>query len=127
VFCGEQGVDLAAERDGRDGEALHVVALDGGQLVGTCRLLCDGTVTRLGRMAVAPETRRRGVGLAILAAAERCAHDAGAARVRLHAQAEVIELYARAGYYPYGEPFVEEGIDHLGMEKTLEPPEPRHA
>jgi len=127
VFCGEQGVDLAAERDGRDGEALHVVALDDGRLVGTCRLLADGTVTRLGRMAVAPEARRRGVGLAVLAAAERCAQRAGATQMRLHAQAEVIDLYARAGYVTCGEPFVEEGIDHVGMEKSLDPPEPPRA
>ncbi len=127
VFCGEQGVDLAAERDGRDAEALHLVALDGGRLMGTCRLLSDGTVTRLGRMAVEPDARRGGIGLAILATAEHCARRAGATRMRLHAQAGVVELYARAGYVPYGEPFVEEGIDHVGMEKTLTPLEPPRA
>ncbi len=119
MFCGEQGVDLAAERDGRDDEALHVVALDGPRLIGTCRLLGDGAVMRLGRLAVAPEARRRGVGLAILDAAERSARSAGATEVRLHAQAAAVDLYARAGYVPYGEPFVEEGIDHVGMEKAL--------
>jgi len=28
VFCGEQGVTLEGDRDGRDGEALHLVAFD---------------------------------------------------------------------------------------------------
>ena len=120
VFCGEQGVELAAERDGRDGEALQVVAVDeGGGVVGTCRVLVDREVGRLGRMAVAREARGRGVGAAILAAAERSAVEAGARLMRLHAQRYVEHLYATAGYVPYGEPFVEEGIPHVSMEKPL--------
>ena len=34
VFCGEQGVSIAADRDGRDHEATHIVAVDGGRVVG---------------------------------------------------------------------------------------------
>jgi predicted GNAT family N-acyltransferase len=119
VFCDEQGVSLAAERDGRDPEALHVVAVEEGRLVGTCRLVLDGDLAKLGRMAVEAGQRRRGVGAAILGAAERCAREAGARRITLHAQTTVEELYSRHGYIPYGDPFVEEGIDHVAMEKLL--------
>ena len=119
VFCGEQGVELAADQDGLDGEALQIVALDCGRVVGTCRVLVDGSVGRLGRMAVAAPERRRGVGREILAAAERSARDAGATVMRLHAQRYVEDLYAAAGYGPYGAPFVEEGIPHVAMEKPL--------
>ena len=59
VFCGEQGVDRAAEEDGRDDDAIHVVALDGDSLLGTCRLLVEGAVVRLGRAAVESESRGR--------------------------------------------------------------------
>ena len=121
VFCGEQGVAVEAERDGRDEEALHVVAVEAGRLVGTCRLLIDGAVARLGRMAVEPDVRGRGVGMAVLREAERRARQAGAVSLRLHAQTSVEKLYARGGFVRYGEPFVEEGIDHVGMEKPLEP------
>jgi predicted GNAT family N-acyltransferase len=119
VFCGEQGVPLVAERDGRDPEALHVVASDEERLVGTCRLVFDGEVAKLGRMAVEPEARGRGVGVAILAAAERFAREAGARRITLHAQTAVKDLYSRHGFIPHGEPFVEEGIDHVAMEKVV--------
>ena len=119
VFCGEQGVSLAAERDGRDPEAVHVVAVESDRLVGTCRLVFDGDVARLGRMAVEAGTRRRGVGAAILESAERSAREEGARRITLHAQTPVKDLYSRHGYIPYGEPFVEEGIDHVAMEKLL--------
>ena len=53
VFCGEQGVSLADERDGRDGEAVHLVAVEDGRVLGTCRLLLEGTAVKLGRMAEA--------------------------------------------------------------------------
>ena len=119
VFCGEQGVTFAGERDGLDGEALHVVAVEDGEVVGTCRLLREGDAMRLGRMAVAPAARGRGLGAALLAEAERQAAAAGATRVELHAQERARSLYARGGYEPRGGPFVEEGIPHIAMEKTL--------
>jgi predicted GNAT family N-acyltransferase len=119
VFCVEQGVKLAADRDGLDEQAIQIVALDGGHVVGTCRVLIDGDLGRLGRMAVDREARGRGVGAAILAAAERSALDAGARHMRLHAQRYVEHLYAAAGYSRHGEPFAEEGIPHVSMEKRL--------
>jgi predicted GNAT family N-acyltransferase len=119
VFCGEQGVSLAAERDGRDHEALHVVAVEDGHVLGTCRVVFDGELGRFGRMAVEPSARRRGIGQALLAEAERHARRRGAARMRLHAQADVQNLYAAGGYVTCGAPFEEEGIPHVTMEKTL--------
>ena len=119
VFCREQGVELAAERDGLDQRAIQIVAVDAGTVVGTCRVLVDDGVGRLGRMAVAAPRRGRSVGKAILAAAERSAREAGARQMRLHAQRQVEHMYAAAGYEPYGEPFVEEGIPHVAMVKPL--------
>jgi predicted GNAT family N-acyltransferase len=119
VFCGEQGVTPAADRDGLDAEAIQIVAVDAARVIGTCRVLVDDGLGRLGRMAVERAERGRGVGAAILAAAERSAMDAGARSMRLHAQRYVEDLYARAGYAPYGKPFVEEGIPHVAMEKRL--------
>ena len=119
VFCEEQGVDLAAEQDGRDGEALQLVALDGERVVGTCRVLLENGVARLGRMAVEPGHRGRGIGTALLAHADHTMRDAGAERIRLHAQTESRGVYDRAGYEPQGQEFIEEGIEHLAMEKRL--------
>jgi predicted GNAT family N-acyltransferase len=119
VFCGEQGVDLEAERDGLDGEAIHVVHVRDGRVLGTCRVLVRDGVGRLGRMAVEPSARGRGIGAELLVAAEEAARVAGATRMRLHAQAAARSLYARGGYAEVGEPFVEEGIDHVTMERPL--------
>jgi predicted GNAT family N-acyltransferase len=119
VFCGEQGVSMEAERDGRDVEALHLVAVREVHVVGTCRLLFTGVHAFLGRLAVDPAERRRGIGGALLHEAAVRARAVGATRIGLHAQLDVRALYAAAGYVERGEPFVEEGIDHVTMEKAL--------
>ena len=119
VFCGEQRGPLAAERDGRDPEALHLVAVEGERVLGTCRLVFDSDRAFLGRLAVERAARRRGVASAILAEAALRASEGGARRIALHAQLDVRELYVADGYEERGEPFVEEGIDHVAMEKAL--------
>ena len=119
VFCEEQGVSFEADRDGRDPEATHIVAVDGGHVIGTCRLLFRGGVARLGRLAVEPDRRGDGVGAAILREADRLAREAGADAISLHAQTYAKELYLRDGYHERGATFVEEGIEHVSMEKPL--------
>lgn len=119
VFCGEQGVTLEGDRDGLDDEAIQLVAVEGRDVLGTCRVLVDGDVARFGRLCVAPAARRRGLGAKLLSAAEREARAARAARMRLHAQTSALGLYEQAGYTAHGEPFDEEGIEHLAMEKRL--------
>jgi predicted GNAT family N-acyltransferase len=119
VFCDEQGVSFEADQDGRDPEATHIVAVDGGTVIGTCRLLFRGPVARLGRLAVEAGRRGDGVAAAILEEADRVAADAGAETIALHAQTHAQSLYENAGYEEYGPSFVEEGIEHVAMEKRL--------
>jgi ElaA protein len=119
VFCGEQGVSLADERDGRDAEALHLVAVDSHEVVGTCRLLVAGETVKLGRMAVARAARRRGIASRLLQECEARARALGARRIALSAQTDALALYERAGYESYGERFMDAGIEHLMMEKRL--------
>ena len=119
VFVGEQGVTVDADRDGRDHEALHLVAVDG-EILGTCRILVEpGGTARFGRLCVRASARGRGVAAALLQAAEAEAGAAGAVRIGMYAQTDALPLYERAGYTPYGDRFDEEGIEHLGMEKHL--------
>jgi ElaA protein len=119
VFCGEQGVSLADELDGLDDEALHIVALEEGAIVGTCRLVAEGTTVKLGRMAVARPARGRGLAAALLAEADARARDLGAARIALAAQLGAQSIYERAGYVQYGDVFLDAGIEHVMMEKPL--------
>jgi predicted GNAT family N-acyltransferase len=120
VFCGEQGVSLAEERDGRDGEALHLVVVENGEVVGTCRLLAEGSDVKLGRMAVAPAHRGRGLAAELLVEADARARELHAQRIALAAQLTAQALYERAGYAPYGDVFLDAGIEHVMMGKALE-------
>jgi predicted GNAT family N-acyltransferase len=119
VFGEEQGVSFEADQDGRDAEATHIVAVDDGVVIGTCRLLFRGAVARLGRLAVERERRGESVAADILAEADRIAKRAGSESIALHAQTYAQSLYERAGYVEYGPTFVEEGIEHVAMEKRL--------
>ena len=121
VFVGEQGVPAEHEVDDIDARATHLVAIDDdGAVEATCRVFGDGNAAmRVGRLAVRRSARRRGLGAALLAEAEREARAAGAERRVMNAQTAAMSLYAANGYEPRGEPFDEVGIEHLAMEKRL--------
>jgi predicted GNAT family N-acyltransferase len=120
VFCVEQGVTLAEERDGRDAEALHLVAVEDGVVIGTCRLLVEGATVKLGRMAVSRSRRGLGLARALLHAADAEARALGAERIVLGAQLTAQALYERAGYESYGEVFLDAGIEHVMMGRALD-------
>jgi predicted GNAT family N-acyltransferase len=119
VFCVEQGVPLELEQDGLDATALHLVALDGGDVVGTCRMLTSGVSWRLGRMAVRVDRRADGIGRKLMDLAHREARAAGARRVSLAAQMPVQGFYERQGYISHGDVFMEAGIPHVHMDREL--------
>ena len=119
VFCEEQGVSFEADQDGRDPEATHIVAVDDGDVIGTCRLLFRGNVARLGRLAVDPDRRGHGIAAALLELADSVALERGARSIALHAQTYARRLYLDAGYEERGPEFVEEGIEHVAMGKRL--------
>ena len=119
VFVDEQGVPRELEHDAADADAAHVIAELDGAVIGTGRLVeVDGDAL-LGRIAVLPAHRRQGVASLLIAALEREAQRRGFNEVSLHAQTYVQELYAKNGYAVAGAPFVEAGIDHVSMIKSL--------
>ena len=120
VFVEEQRVPLAEEIDGLDDQATHLVALDGEELVATCRLLADGTTIKLGRMVVAKERRREGIASEMLRVADEQSKLLGGEQIRLAAQTYATALYEQAGYVAYGEPFPDAGIEHIWMSKQLQ-------
>ncbi len=80
-----------------------IVALSGDEIVGYVNPVLDGDDAWIGGLGVVPSMRNRGVGKALMAAAEEHAKDGGAKRVTL----EVIEgnlvasrLYEGLGYRP---------------------------
>ncbi len=117
VFVHEQGVPAELERDAQDRDCVHVLARDAsGKPIGAGRL----TPTRkIGRMAVLPAWRGRGVGEAMLDTLIEAARERGWRTLSLHAQAGAVDFYARHGFVPQGPRFVEAGIEHQAMQRML--------
>ena len=102
-------------------ESFHLVAEEGGGRVVGCVLFHPETATsgRLFQMAVRAEQQRGGLGRRLVTTLERELWRRGFRDVHLHARAEVVGFYERLGYATYGEPYVEIGIPHRSMRKTL--------
>lgn len=116
VFVIEQGIPAALEWDGQDGVSIHAVAYRDGRAVGTARLLPDA---HIGRMAVLAEARRDGVGGRILQRLLQIAAGRGDRAVELSAQSYVCPFYARHGFEPVGDEYLEVGIAHRRMVRRL--------
>lgn len=121
VFVGEQQIHSEPDRDGRDPDCLHVLALDEGVVVGTCRLLDVVREGRrwikVGRLAVRREARQRGVGRALVTRVNGHIAEQQVNGV-MHAQAYLERWYASAGWHRVGDGFLEAGIDHVEMRYT---------
>ena len=120
VFVGEQQIPVEEERDEFDAAALHAIAIDHGEVVGTGRaVLQDDGFARIGRMAVDLEFRSRGIGGRILSLLESEARVQGSHWAMLHAQLYIEEFYVKRGYERHGDVFLEVDIPHVEMRKRL--------
>jgi len=117
VFVIEQGVPQELEWDGQDEDATHFMAVnEAGQTIGCARLLATG---QIGRMAVVPAQRNRGIGNRLLDAAVNEAIRQSMSKVFLHAQSYAADFYRKAGFRAIGTEFQEAGIPHIAMELDL--------
>jgi len=108
------------------GHTIHLVAEAGGDIIGYAIVLLQrGTsLARLYSFAIEPAYRGRGVGLTLLAEAERRAVEQGCAFMRLEVRpdnAAAVARYRAAGYQEFGsyQDFYEDHSDALRMEKVL--------
>ncbi len=119
VFVVEQNVPIELEWDALDPLCRHVLARDNtNRAIGTGRLTPEG---KIGRMAVLPEWRGKGVGESLLQALVDQTRTLGWKEVILNAQASAIDFYTRYGFEPVGARFQEAGIEHQTMRRAIEP------
>ncbi|MGO1658587.1 MAG: GNAT family N-acetyltransferase [Marinobacter sp.] len=116
VFVEEQKVPPELEWDHTDEIADHFLAvLPDNTPVGAARLFSTlGETGHIGRMAILPEFRGRGIGEAML----RHLISASAGQyqeLKLSAQQHAVAFYQRAGFHVCSEPYYEAGILHLDM------------
>ena len=121
VFETEQNIPRPLDRDPYDFAADHVVAFDAqGRCVGTGRIVrLDARTAQVGRMAVAADQRKHGVGAMVLEALERMAAMRGLADVVVASQLPAESFYRNRGFARQAEPFLDQGVPHVMMKKTL--------
>lgn len=115
VFVVEQDCPYP-DLDGRDLEdtTQHVMLLEDERLVGCLRVLDDGDWARIGRVAVAPASRGRGLAALMMDAALALCGDR---EVRLDAQTGLTAFYEGYGFEVTGPEFDEDGIMHVPMRR----------
>lgn len=117
VFVNEQKVPMELEVDEWDEPSLHLLALDSNsQPIGCGRLVPNETI---GRLAVRREWRGKGLGGSLLSSLLDKAKEEGWSQVRLSAQVQAMPFYRKLGFEPYGEEYMDAGIPHMWMRKTL--------
>ncbi|MEL6888447.1 MAG: GNAT family N-acetyltransferase [Pseudomonadota bacterium] len=120
VFMEEQGVSEADERDGRDADALHVLATLGGEALGCARILLNGEVAKIGRVCVLQHARGTGLGAAIILGCLDVARaQPGVTTAKLGAQTHALSFYEKLGFAAFGPVYDDAGIPHRDMERAL--------
>lgn len=120
VFIEEQGVSEADEVDGLDEAAIHLLAFQDDQPVGTARLLLKGVTGKIGRVCVLPQARGTGLGAALIRAAlEVLGRQPGVAEAYLGSQSHATGFYEKLGFAVEGEEFLDAGIPHRHMRRAL--------
>ncbi len=120
VFEVEQKIPRPLDRDPFDFNADHVVVFDGKRCVGTGRVVrLDSRICQIGRMAVASDHRRKGVGDAVLQALEHIAKLRGLSEIVVRSQLPSEPFFRKRGYVSEGPAFLEQGVPHVLVRKLL--------
>lgn len=125
VFVVEQDC-IFPDADGRDPAAWHLLGWNvensGRKLVAYARIFEAGVryeEMSIGRIVSAPEVRGSGVGRAtVREAMRRCAERWPDKPIRIGAQRRLERFYESFGFSAAGEPYLEDGIEHIDMVKT---------
>jgi len=121
VFCVEQNCPYQ-DADGRDQAAWHVLAFASGSLVGTTRILMPSVAypdaCSIGRVANDSAYRGRGIGQELVRhAVDQCERMFPTFPIRIGAQKYLTKFYAQFGFVEFDQPYLEDGIVHVKMEK----------
>lgn len=120
VFIEEQGIAEADEWDDLDGQAIHLLAWQEGEPVGTARILQSGTTGKIGRVCVLDRARGTGLGTKLIrAAVDVLRARPGVTHAKLGAQVHAIGFYEKLGFKLAGGVYDDAGIPHRDMTREL--------
>lgn len=116
VFTREQGFPVEIDVDEYDDNAFHIVIYDEKQPVATARLIIiDDNQAKIGRMAVLPAWRKKGVGHQIMQSLIQTAKTKQIKTIQITAQVQVQAFYEKLGFEAEGNPYMLKGNEHILM------------
>ncbi|PLR97581.1 GNAT family N-acetyltransferase [Bacillus sp. T33-2] len=119
VFVEEQNVPEEEEIDQHEAEAVHFVLYDGSSPGGAGRFRVIDGIGKVERICVLKGQRNTGAGKALMNRIEDYAKANGITSLKLNAQTQAIPFYAKLGYETVSEEFLDAGIPHKTMKKSL--------
>jgi ElaA protein len=115
IFVVEQRSPYA-DLDGLDLDAWHLRLVTGGKLAGCLRIVPLPNAIRIGRVAVAPPLRRRGLGRMMMEEALAfCRTHYPRRTLALSAQLHLTGFYQGLGFTPISSPYDDCGVAHIDM------------
>jgi ElaA protein len=121
VFVVEQDC-VYQDIDGKDEKALHLFAYKNETLVAYARLFGPGDYfddASIGRVIIKENQRKYGYGHQLMEAANKAVEaNFNTSKIHLSAQQYLVKFYNAHGYKAVGEGYLEDGIPHIGMEKS---------
>ena len=118
VFVVEQNC-VFLDLDNKDQQCCHLLLSTEGKLAAYCRLVPPGLSYQemsIGRVITSAAARGSGLGKkAMQLAIENCQMLFGMGPIRIGAQKYALSFYAALGFVEDGEPYDEDGIEHIEM------------
>ena len=107
--------ELQAEKDN-----ILIAAFDDDNMLGCCMLTSINNQTlKIRQMAVQNNLQGKGIGASLMSFVENLARDKGYRNLVMHARDTAIGFYEKFGYKVLGEQFIEVGLPHHLMAKSL--------
>ena len=123
VFIDEQKVAPELEWDEHDASATHFLLTVDDNALGTARLLPSG---RIGRVALLPAARGKGLGRQLMCAIMEHARQLGMLQLELSAQTHALGFYAQLGFVSCSDVYLDAGIAHQTMRFSTPVANPAH-
>lgn len=121
VFQEEQNVPFELEFDGKDEQAIHLLAYVNNQAVATTRIRQLSTYqVKIERLAVLPSFRKQGIATKLMETTLQLIEGKAYKEAIIHAQEYIKNFYYQLGFNQVGKTFIEAGIIHVKMVKKLQ-------
>jgi len=120
VFVQEQHIFEGSDRDQYDREAIHIIALNSGKIVGTVRVYPKRRDLWFGsRLAISKGFRSGHAGSLLVRKAVQIVKERGGRKLLAWIQVQNINFFVRLGWRPVGRVISYHGLPHQLMEAEL--------